>query len=156
MAKDEKNNPNPGGRGQKRTQSDSPPQTRAKKPKCSCKKCSKNEMGGKTSKTGDSAGTKEEKKDDIKSKNPDSTANSKTSGTPVAPNSTVTPDQTSISTSIRMKGNVEFGYSKLEGFSRNGRMSYVLKAVDFYKIAMKKALNDTDRSKAAKKFGSQL
>ena len=90
--------------------------------------------------------TKAGKKDDIKSKEPNSDAKSKN----VAPTPTVTQDEISISTNIRMKGNVEFGHSKMEGLGRNSRMSYVLKAIDFYKIAMKKALNDTDRSKAAK------
>ena len=90
--------------------------------------------------------TKAGKKDDIKSKEPNSDAKSKN----VASTPTVTQDEISISTNIRMKGNVEFGHSKMEGLGRNSRMSYVLKAIDFYKIAMKKALNDTDRSKAAK------
>ena len=52
------------------------------------------------------------------------------------------PDLTPIqseSTTIRMKGNLEFKYSKSEGLNRNSRMSYVLKAITHYENALKSA-----------------
>ena len=63
------------------------------------------------------------------------------------------PDSTPIqsqSTTIRMKGNLEFKYSKGDGLNRNSRMSYVLKAITHYENALKSALDNLDRSKAAK------
>ena len=63
------------------------------------------------------------------------------------------PDSTPIhsqSTAIRMKGNLEFKYSKNEGLNRNSRMSYVLKAITHYENALKSALDNLDRSKASK------
>ena len=56
----------------------------------------------------------------------------------------------SQSTTIRMKGNLEFKYSKGDGLNRNSRMSYVLKAITHYENALKSALDNLDRSKAAK------
>ena len=63
------------------------------------------------------------------------------------PNSTPIQSQ---STTIRMKGNLEFKYSKGDGLNRNSRMSYVLKAITHYENALKSALDNLDRSKAAK------
>ena len=56
----------------------------------------------------------------------------------------------SQSTTIRMKGNLEFKYSKGDGLNRNSRMSYVFKAITHYENALKSALDNLDRSKAAK------
>ena len=56
----------------------------------------------------------------------------------------------SLSTTIRMKGNLEFKYSESEGLNRNSRMSYLLKAVAHYENAMKSATDNCDRSKASK------
>ena len=56
----------------------------------------------------------------------------------------------SQSTTIRMKGNLEFKYSKGDGLNRNSRMSYVLKAITHYENALKSARDNCDRSKATK------
>ena len=86
----------------------------------------------------------ESKTKDCGTKNPDYVAKNMTPHVMAAG-----PVQTD-STNIRIKGNEEFKNSKMDGLNRNGRISFVLKAITLYEKALKSAKDDEDSSKACK------